>query len=45
MEINNRQNKIVDSGGSGKLLTTQSVNTNININKGRKIIKNHGKLK
>ncbi len=33
--------------GSGKLLTTQSVNTdniNISINKGRKIIKNHGHI-
>ncbi len=43
----NRQNRIVDSRGSGKILTTQSVNTNnsnISINKGRKIIKNHGHI-
>ncbi len=39
-----RQNRIVDSGGSGKILTTQSVNANISINKGRKIIKKHGHI-
>ncbi len=39
-----RQNRIVDSGHSGKILTIQSVNTNISIKQGRKIIKNHGHI-
>ncbi len=40
----NRQNRIIDSGSSGKILKIQSVNannSNISINKGKKIIKNH----